>query len=257
MAKKKYLVGNWKMNPDTPEIAKAIFQGVKKSLKKVSKNATGVKVIVCPPFLYVQSLVKLAEKSGISIGAQDVFQKEAGSFTGEVSATMLKMSGAQYVIIGHSERRNLGEDSEMIRQKVKLALAEGLSVVLCVGEKTRDTHGAYLEVVKSQIKDVLGGIDSKVLSKVIIAYEPVWAIGAKEAMNPSQIHEMAIYVKKALREMYDEATVRAVKVLYGGSVTTANTESIVRDGEVDGLLIGRQSLDPKEFSEIISIANEM
>ena len=253
MAKKKYLVGNWKMNPDSPEMAKEIFQGI----KKVSKNASGVRVIVCPPFVYLQSMVKLSEKSGISIGAQDVFQKEVGSFTGEVSATMLKMTGVQYVIIGHSERRNLGEDSEVIRQKVKLVLNAGLSVVLCVGEKIRDTHGAYLEVVKAQIKDVLAGIDAKLLTKVIVAYEPVWAIGAKEAMNPSQIHEMAIYVRKALREMYDEATVRAVKVLYGGSVTTTNTESILRDGEVDGLLIGRQSLEPKEFSEIISIAHEM
>ncbi len=251
--KKTLIVGNWKMGPESPDIAKTLFQGI----RKIAKAAPRVKTIICPPFLYTTLLAPIASKDGIALGAQDIFYKADGHYTGEVSVSMVKNSGAQYVIVGHSERRNLGEDAAILAQKVSLALKAGLSVIFCVGEQTRDTHGAYLEIVRAQIKESLGGIDSKLITKVIIAYEPVWAIGAKEAMNPSQIHEMAIYVKKVLREMYDDATVRATKVLYGGSVTTANTFAILKEGEVDGLLIGRQSLDVQDFDQIITTANEM
>ena len=253
MAKKKYIIGNWKMNPESPESAKTIFSGIKKAAFKAPK----VNTVICPPHVYISLLVGMLRDKSISIGAQDLFHLTQGSFTGEVSAEMLSNSGVEYVIIGHSERRNLGETSEIIHKKVLLALENGLDVVLCVGEKTRDLHGDYLEIVKGQLKEALVGVQAKALSRVIVAYEPVWAIGAKEAMQVVQIHEMAIYVKKVLREIYDEATVRAVKVLYGGSVTSTNTGSILAEGGVDGLLIGRQSLEPKDFAEIIKIANEI
>jgi len=251
MNKNKILiVANWKMNPDTVEKAKEIFKETEKSVVGL-RNA---KVVVCPPFVYLSDLEKI-NNSKIVLGAQDMFWEEAGSFTGEISSKMLKGEG--YVILGHSERRELGETDEMVAKKISSAIKAGLCPILCVGEKERDTHGEYLHFLRAQIKNSLGKLPKKLLNKIIIAYEPVWAIGKgdEEAMKPADIHETTLFIKKVLADIYDQKVAVSVPILYGGSVSYNNAKDIITDGEVQGLLVGRESLNPKKFGELLKVVD--
>jgi triosephosphate isomerase len=243
----KIIVANWKMNPRTLEEAKKIFSGIKRSAK-----FENLYTVVCPPAVYIESLGKLATEN-IKIGGQDVFWESIGTFTGQISPLMLKSVGADYVIIGHSEKRELGDTDEIVNNKVANALRSDLKVVLCVGEKHRDSDGAYFEVVKNQIKADLDKIQRRYIKNLIVAYEPVWAIGKNEsnAMNGAQMFEMGIFIRKTLADLYGKDGGLSVPVLYGGSVGPHNTHDIVSVGKVDGLLVGHQSLDPKNFAEII------
>jgi triosephosphate isomerase len=250
MKNKILVVANWKMNPGTAEKAKEIFKGILKNVKDL-KNT---KVVVCPPFVYLSDLEKLNGSSPLGclvLGAQDVFWEKEGSFTGEISSGMLK--GESYVILGHSERRELGETEEMIAKKILSAIKAGLKPILCVGEKVRDDHGEYLHFLQSQIMNSLGVLPKRYLSKLIIAYEPVWAIGKgdAEAMKPTDIHIMTIFIKKVLTEIYKDKKVLEIPILYGGSVSHNNAKEIVTLGEVQGLLVGRESLNPKKFGELL------
>lgn len=251
--KKKLLVGNWKMNPETLDTAKSIVASVKRGMKKVTKT----ELVICPPFPFLSSL-KVTDKN-ISLGAQDVFWERAGSFTGEVGLPMLDDVGVASVIIGHSERRAMGETDDMVNKKVKIALSSGMRVILCIGEKERDSQGHFLALIKNQIVGALAKVDKKYILDLIVAYEPVWAIGKsdQDAMKGDSMHEMTIYIKKILSEMFGQDIGKTVPVLYGGSVSTANAEDIVKNGRVDGLLVGRQSLNPKEFIEIAQIIGNL
>lgn len=247
MKKNKILVvGNWKMNPESAEKAKEIFRGI----KSVAKDLKNIKVVICPPFVYLSDLEKINDGS-ITIGAQDVFWEKSGSFTGEISSNMLKKEGEGYVIVGHSERRELGETDEMVSKKIKTALQTGLRVILCIGEKVRDDHGEYLHFLRAQIINSLGKLSKRYLAKLVIAYEPVWAIGQAEAMKTGELHEMTIFIKKVLVEIYGQKAGISVPVLYGGSVNHNNALEIIKNGEVSGLLVGRESLNPKKFGELL------
>ena len=251
MKKNKILiVANWKMNPGTAEKAKEIFRGTLKSVKDL-KN---IKVAVCPPFVYLSDLEKLnggALMSHLILGAQDMFWEKEGSFTGEICSNML--SGEGYVIIGHSERRELGETDDMVAKKILSAVKSDLKPILCVGEKVRDDHGEYLHFLRNQIINSLGKLPKKYLAKLVIAYEPVWAIGKSEneAMKPVDIHETSIFIKKVLMEIYKDKKVLEIPILYGGSVSQNNAKEIITLGEVQGLLVGRESLNPKKFGELL------
>ena len=251
--KEKLIVGNWKLNPTDKETAKKIFVGVRQSSTKSKYSKT----VICPPFHYLSVLQPLIKGKKIALGAQDVFWENEGAFTGEISPVMLSKAGASYVIIGHSERRAMGETDEMVNRKVKAALKEGLRAIVCVGEKERDVHGHYLEFLSAQIRNSLDKIQKKSLSEIVIAYEPVWAIGKKEALNGSLLYEMTLFVKKVISDIYGYDAGMNMSVLYGGSVTPANTEDIISNGQVDGLLIGRQSLDPESFNEIITLIDQL
>jgi len=247
MKKQKLLiVGNWKMNPETGEKAKEIFQGT----QKIVKTLKNTKVVVCPPFVYLSDLGKI-NNSKIVLGAQDMFWEKSGSFTGEISSNMLKKES--YVILGHSERRNLGETDEMVSKKLISAIKAGLQPILCIGEKERDAHGDYLLFLRNQIINSLGKLQKRYLVDLIIAYEPVWAIGKTEAeaMKPTDIHEMTIFIKKVLSEKYDQKVATAVPILYGGSVGYKNAKDIIVLGEVQGLLVGHESLKVEKFSELL------
>ena len=246
---KKIVVANWKMNPENEEAAKRIFLYTKKISKKIRKTD----IIVCPPFVYLPLLSSFARK--VSLGAQDVFWEENGSYTGEVSARMIKGVGAKYVIIGHSERRALGDSDEIINKKIKAALNTGLSVILCVGEKERDPHGAYLEFLSNQIHLSLGKVSKKEFSSIMVAYEPIWAIGAKsyKAIDGQELHETALFIRKTLSDMYGYTEAMDTPILYGGSVNAKNANEILTEGGVQGFLVGRQSLE-KELKDIIDIA---
>ncbi len=256
MKKKRnvYIVGNWKMNPVTPEEAKTLYT----KINKASQGAKKVHTIVCPPSIHIPLFAKVTKKYA-RLGSQDAFFEQEGSFTGNVSPLMFKNAGVEYVIVGHSERRALGETDEIVSKKVRAVLASGLRPIVCVGERERDSAGAYLTFIHNQVLKSVEGVDALSLSKIIFAYEPVWAIGKKytDVMKPSDVHEMSLYIKKTLSRLYPKDEALAVPVLYGGSVNFENAQPILLDGEVAGLLIGRQSLDAVEFSKIVAYANQL
>jgi len=252
--KKKTIVANWKMNPNTLGEAEKLFNAIKKKSNKIRS----IETVICPPFVYLSELALYYSGSKIKFGAQDVFWEEKGSRTGEVSPLMLKSVGADYCIIGHSERRELGESNEQVSKKVKVALKAGLRVIICVGESERDERATYLSFLKEELQSAFSGVSSKQLKNIYIAYEPIWAIGksSKEAMQPSQVHEMSLYVKKLLVEKYGKKIALEVPVLYGGSVDSKNVEALFKRGDVDGFLIGRASLDAEMFSEMLQIISK-
>lgn len=252
---KKLVVGNWKMNPQTLEEAKKTYGDIKRKVSNFEKT----EVYMCVPYIYIHELWKTDKKQVLPLGAQNVYAETAGAFTGEIGPVMLREVGASIVILGHSERRMRGEMDEDINKKVLLSLKEGLRVIVCVGEKARDSEGEYLSFIKEQLRSALSGVSNKDLERIVIAYEPVWAIGKSdaEAMKGRDVHEMVIFIKKALGDMYSVEDVSSVKVLYGGSVSALNTADIVGQGYVDGLLVGRQSLFAQGFLEIISIVDSL
>jgi triosephosphate isomerase len=250
---KKLVIGNWKMNPATVAHAKRIILATKKTARTLSRTA----VVMCPPFLFLPyalprgGSVKNAKDPGV--GAQNVYFEEGGAFTGEVSTQMLADMGLSHVIVGHSERRKMGETSEIVAKKAIATAMTRLAAVVCIGEETRDQEGVYLDFIKEQIKASLAGFPKKLVTdgKLVIAYEPIWAIGAKEAMTPALIHEMSIFIKKVLSDLYGQAEATAVPILYGGSVNFRNAADIVSVGDVDGLLVGRESVNQPGFSELL------
>lgn len=247
----KIIVGNWKMDPQSKSDAQELIATLGSKLTK-SKKA---QAIICPPYIHLPYAI--AMKNGFDIGAQNVSVEAKGSFTGEISVGMLISYGVKYIIIGHSERRAMGESDELINKKVLLALKSGLTPIICVGEKVRDHDGSYLAQIKSQIESALKGVKKTEIQKVIIAYEPIWAIGSDSAMAPRDIHEMTIYIKKILVDLFKIKGKVSVPILYGGAVDPLNAQSILSEGEADGLLIGRASLDARNFIEIINIAQNL
>ncbi len=246
---KKIIIGNWKMNPGSSKEAEKLLAAVSKNIPKL-KNT---EIVVCPPFVYLEKLKKISKK--VSLGAQDAFYGDTGAFTGEVSAEMLAMLGVKYVIVGHSERRSIGEGNELINKKIKGVLSAGLTPVLCVGETMRDENHEYFNFVKNQLGECLNGVSKDLVGKVIIAYEPVWAISTtanRKDATPHDSLEMVIFIKKVLADKFGKYTTRT-RVIYGGSVNERDAGEFISKGGVDGLLPGKASLDPKKFSEIISI----
>lgn len=249
--KKFMLVGNWKMNPESLEEARTLFSAFERKAKRTPKAS----VVVCPPALFISTLAKSSKKC--AIGVQDVDFRPKGAFTGFISAKQAKSAGAKYAIIGHSERRAAGDTDDIVAQKAIQALDAGLDVILCVGEQERDGNAHYLQSIRSQILAVFSKIDKNKVKMVTIAYEPVWAVGKdfSKALSPEGIHEMSIYIKKVVAETFGKAEGLKTKILYGGAVNPDNAEGIVSKGEIDGLLVGRQSLEVESFSKIIDYAN--
>ena len=238
------------MNPPTIMEARRIFGGANRAASKIRR----AEVVICPPFIFLSALAQSAKNSrNISLGVQNIFWETAGSYTGEISPTMVLSTGAKFTIIGHSERRILGETDNQVAKKAVLALKLGLRTIICIGENSRDEKGEYLNFLKNQIKNSLQGVSGKLLENLIIAYEPVWAIGGKEAMRPGQVEEMGIFIRKILADIYEQEAAMKLSILYGGSVDAKNAEAIVYQGNVQGLLIGRQSLEPESFKAILEV----
>ncbi|MEI8174443.1 MAG: triose-phosphate isomerase [bacterium] len=251
---KKIIIGNWKMNPASLKEADKLFTGVLKNVSDIKKT----EIIICPPFIYL-SLLKAKNSKKIFLGSQDAFWDNVGAYTGEVSAEMLCNIGAKYVILGHSERRALGESNNDINKKIKASLEAGLGPVLCVGETFRDENHSYFNLVKTQLEECLLGISKNSISKVIIAYEPIWAISTtvnRKDANSLDCQEMAIFIRKILSDKFG-SDASNVKIIYGGSVNEKDASGFLKDGGVDGLLVGRASLDAKKFVEIINIAESL
>jgi triosephosphate isomerase len=253
---KKIIIGNWKMYPASLKEAKNIFLKVKKATPRL-KNTT---VVACPPSLYLSTL---GTGSGASkkffLGAQNVFWEKEGAFTGEISSHMVKEIGAKYVIVGHSERRKLGETDEMVNRKVQSVLGVGLIAVICVGEADRDGGGLFYEELKSQIHKALLRVSRASLKNIIIAYEPVWAIGktAKDAITAQTLRETYIFIRKVLTDLYDRQSGDAVSIIYGGSAEPENVEALMLGTGVEGFLVGHKSLVPEAFIEMIKIIDRV
>ncbi|MEI8123781.1 MAG: triose-phosphate isomerase [bacterium] len=250
MANTKIIVANWKMNPESSEESKKIAVEIKNSIKNFNKN----KIVICPPFVFLNEISNIFLKNkNISIGAQDIFVGEGVSHTGEISSEMLKNIGVKYVIIGHSDRRESLDSDSLVREKLFGALKDGFKAILCIGEKERNEHGDHFHEVKGQIESAITKLSKNLIKNLIIAYEPIWAIGKKEneAVKPEDLHEMTIFIRRVASDILGIKEAEKIKILYGGSVTKNNAKEIIEKGNVDGLLIGRESLKTENFIELI------
>lgn len=216
--------------------------------KQYKKTLT---MIICPPYIFLSTVLKNT-KVPLLVGAQGVAGSDAAAQTGLISAAMLKDTGAHYVIIGHSEMRARGDSNTDVKEQLSRLFEKKLTPILCIGEKTRDAQGWYLSEVKEQLEVALGDINPAQIKKVIIAYEPVWAIGAKaeRAATPLECREMTIFIRKFLSDKYGEKIAKTVAILYGGSADEYNAQSFVAEGGAQGFLVGRVSLDPKRFASL-------
>jgi len=246
---KSLIIGNWKCNPTNLKKAKKLFEGIRNGLKKKLRKT---EVVVCPPFVY---LPKIRSSSKIKLGAQDCFWEEKGSFTGEVSPSMLKDIGVNYVILGHSERRKyFGETDQTVNKKIKKSLKTGINPMLCVGETKKERkEGKKGRVIEGQIKEGLNKVSAKDVKKIIIAYEPRWAIGSGKNCSVDETMSSILIVKKTISNIYSRSAADKVRVLYGGSVTSDNALRYITEAQANGLLIGGASLKREEFLNIINL----
>lgn len=253
MARRFFVAGNWKMNNTIEQSVSLVA-----SLQKEARDIHKVDIMVAPPFTAIKSVYDALSSSSIQVGAQDVFWEESGAYTGEVSPMMLKDAGCKWAIIGHSERRqSFGETDETVNRKIKAALAAGLKAVACVGEtlEERDAGKAF-DVLNRQVTGALAGLSKKDMDKVIIAYEPVWAIGTGRTASPEQADEAHAKIRAKVAELYGKKVSEAVRILYGGSMKPANALELLKCENVDGGLIGGASLKTAEFAAIIRAAVE-
>lgn len=242
----KIIVGNWKMSPNSVKETENLL----KEISLISKKSKNIDIIACPPFPFLPFGKKI---TSFHIGAQNVSEEIDAANTGDVSTKMLKSLNISHVIVGHSERRKKGDTNSMINRKIAGILKEKMFPILCVGESVRDTNGEYLIFIKSQIHECLAQIPKAQIKNIIIAYEPIWAIGSQSqrVATTEEFVEIRIFIKKVLSDMYDIKTANSVPILYGGSVHPDNSKSFIDSG-ADGLLVGRDSLSAKKFGEIIN-----
>jgi triosephosphate isomerase len=241
---KKLIIGNWKMSPATLSEANKLVANTIKTATKLKKTTA----VLAPAYVHIAPFS--TKKTKVLWGAQDVCLKREGSMTGEVSVRMLKDLNVEFVIIGHSERRIMGENNDLIAKKVVTTLAEGLKPVLCIGESVRDNDGEYLIEIKTQLLECIAEVKRGDMLDLVIAYEPVSAIGATEPLNSHDIHTCVLYIRKVLAEHFSKDLALSAMILYGGSVNVDNAGEIIKNGGVDGLLVGRASLG-NEFGELL------
>ena len=251
--RKTIIAGNWKMNKTASETKKFAEE-----LKALLPKAKWCDIVVCVPSVDIAAAIKGFKDARVSVGAQNVFYEKNGAYTGEVSADMLKDLGVKYVIIGHSERRQyFAETDETVNKRTKAALAAGLTVIVCVGESlAQREQGVTEELVRMQTKIALGGVSAEEMARVIIAYEPVWAIGTGRTATADQAQEVCAAIRKVVGELYGEAVAEATTIQYGGSMNAANADELLSKPDVDGGLIGGASLKPADFAAIVAAAGK-
>jgi len=246
----KIVAGNWKMNKTYKE-SKALINELKKSIKDLELENT--RVFIAPTFVNLQKASKKTKDTNIEVAAQNMHQAENGAFTGEISAKMLKSIYVNTVILGHSERREyFGETNELLAQKVDTALKNDLEIIFCFGEVLEDRkNGNHFKVVEEQIKKALFHLTTDDWKKIILAYEPVWAIGTGETASPDQAQEMHAFIRELVAERYISDVAEEVSILYGGSVKPSNAKEIFSKEDVDGGLIGGAALNAEDFTALI------
>ncbi|MCI5946654.1 MAG: triose-phosphate isomerase [Oscillospiraceae bacterium] len=250
--RKAVIAGNWKMNKTRPE-AKELLEAI----KPLVANAEGkVEVIACVPYTNLETAVAATAGSNVKVGAENVHFEKSGAFTGEISADMLVEVGVEYVVLGHSERRQyFGETDETVNKRTKAALAAGLKPIVCVGELLWEREANITEeVIARQIKLDLAGVSADDIKKTIIAYEPVWAIGTGKTATADQAQEVCAFIRATLAKLYGAAVADAVTIQYGGSMNAGNAAELLSKPDVDGGLIGGASLKANDFNTIVQAA---
>jgi len=243
------IAGNWKM-------FKTVHEAVAfaKEFKSIVKDVVAVDIVVAPPFTAVHAVAEALRASNVAVAAQDLYWEREGAFTGEVSAAMVRESGAEYVIVGHSERRRLfGETDVTVNRKIGAALAADLTPIVCIGETLDEREaGSTLAVLDRQLKDGLDAISPDQIVELVIAYEPVWAIGTGRTATTAQAQEAHGHIRSRLRQWFGASAAERCRILYGGSVKPDNIIELVREADVDGALVGGASLDVRSFGEIVT-----
>ena len=246
--RKPIIAGNWKMNKTSAEAVKFIEE------IKESVSGTDVEAVICAPFTSLKDLRKAAEGTNIKIGAQNMHYEESGAYTGEISASMLSEIGVDYVIIGHSERRQyFNETDATVNKKIKKAFESDITPIFCVGEtlEERETDKTK-EIVKAQIEKGLEGLSKENAKKLVVAYEPIWAIGTGKTASSEDANEVIAYIREIIKGIYSEEISEEVRIQYGGSVKPSNVEEIMNESDIEGALVGGASLEAKDFTELVN-----
>lgn len=253
MNRRKIVAGNWKMNM-TQESGAALVNELKDKLKNIQKT----EVVFCSPFTSLASISELVKNTSFSIGGQNLFWEEKGAYTGEISAEMLLSAGCKYVIIGHSERRAyFNETDETVNKKIKRALQSNLIPIVCIGESLNERQtNQTKEVIKSQLQNGLQGLVKNEMERIVLAYEPIWAIGTGQTATPEQAIEVHEFIRNILRQWYDDQLAQRIRIQYGGSVNESNAKNLLSSPDIDGALVGGASLKSESFCEIIFAAEQ-
>ncbi len=246
--RRKVVAGNWKMNNDLNGTVNLISD-IKKEMTEKSLTA---EIIVCPPFTNLETANALLKDSHIRLGAQNIFYEESGAFTGEISPSMLKSVGSEYVIVGHSERRTIfGEDNKTINKKIKTAIRHDLKPIFCIGETLKEREGGItFKVIETQVKEGLEGISESELKNLIVAYEPVWAIGTGKNATPEQAQEVHKFIRALIQKIYSASFAGQLVIQYGGSVKPENAAELLSQPDIDGALVGGACLKADSFIKI-------
>lgn len=249
--RKPIIAGNWKMYKTIDEAVTMVEE-----LQGLVAGVTEVEAVVCPPYIALDAVIKAVKGTDIAVGAQNMHWEEQGAFTGEVSPVMLKEAGCKYVIIGHSERREyFAETDEGVNKKVKSAFAHGLLPIVCVGEKLAEREqGITEQVVKSQVEKGLAGLEESQVSKLVVAYEPVWAIGTGKTASDEDAQQVIGYIRKIIAGIYGSKLAEQVRLQYGGSVKPDNIAGLMKQKDIDGALVGGASLEAKSFSALVKFS---
>ena len=251
MAAKKLIAANWKMNKGLVESQKYADE-MKSYFEKTKLNS--IEIVLCPPFTSLETVHRKLNGTGIKLGAQNVSHESNGAFTGEISCSMLQSCGCEYVIVGHSERRQLYHETDaIINKKVLKVLDEALKPIICVGETLQEHEDHITEgIIEDQIKICLGHVSDEQIENVVIAYEPVWAIGTGKNATPHQAETVHNFIRKKIKKLYNQETSDNIRIIYGGSITPANAKELFSPQTINGGLVGGASLDEKSFIEIIN-----
>jgi triosephosphate isomerase (TIM) len=246
--RRRVIAGNWKMNKNQKQ-TRAFFRAFKPLVAEV----TDCDMVIAPPFTNIPAAVKAAKGTTIGISAQDVFWEKEGAFTGQISTGMLIEAGCGYTIAGHSERRQFfGDTNETVLKKTKAALAAGLTPIVCIGEMLADREAGNTEtVIEEQFKGSVGALTAEEISRILIAYEPVWAIGTGRTATPEMAAGVHKFIRKCVATQFSASHASAIRILYGGSVKPDNIQGLMAQEELDGALVGGASLDPKSFASLV------
>lgn len=247
VAMKSLIVGNWKLYVNTPLEGKKLIRAIDKKLPRALK----IEVVLCPQVSLAPLLKSGYSGKRMSFGTQDVFFEEAGAHTGQVSPKSLSSTGMKYVIVGHAERRAMGDTDEIVAKKALSALRAKLHPIICVGEATRDSEGAFFSLIANTVSASLSRLEASDASKITIAYEPVWAIGASEAPSPRIVAEAVMFIRKTIADMWGRERALKVRIIYGGSVDATSARAFAETSGIQGLLPGRASVDAEEFTNIV------
>jgi triosephosphate isomerase len=253
--RKKIVAGNWKMNLDYQE-GLTLFSEI---ANMVNDETTGQqKAVVCSPFIHIYSLVQMSKGyEKVGVGAQNAHQNDSGAYTGEISAKMIKSIGAEYVILGHSERRQyFGEDNQLLAAKTDTALKNGLIPIFCIGETLDEREGGqYFDVIKTQLKEGIFHLSTEQFGLLVLAYEPVWAIGTGKTASAEQAQEIHAFIRNEIAEAYNQEVADNTTILYGGSCNPKNAPELFAQPDIDGGLIGGASLKSRDFVDIVKVFN--